>query len=225
MPKASYKHPAVFVGCPYTPKTRFKALKKALERVPIEFHFAESSIRTQHVLDRIRRGIVRTDYSLFDITGWNANVTLEVGLAEGLGDSYYILFRPGQGAKSEPPADLKGVQRFQYKKLDGFSEDCLIYQLNHHLVRKLTHPRYIYDQLSGANREKEFIVAMRILAHFKTQKVLRRKDLKDLAAGSWLRNDTVEELLRLLRARGLLKGRLDGQKWKAGRSLYKGISF
>lgn len=225
MSKASYKHPAVFFGCPYYPKKWFKALKKALDGVPLEFHFADSSIRTQHVLDRIRRGIVRTDYSLFDITGWNANVTLEVGLAEGLNENYYILFRPGRGAKSEPPADLKGVQRIQYKNIDGFSDDCLTYQLNHHLVRKLTHPRYIYDQLSGANREKEFIVAMRIIAHFKTQKVLRRKDLKHLAAGSWLRDETVEELLQLLRSRGLLKGRLDGQRWTAGRNLYKNISF
>ena len=225
MARAPYKHPSVFVGCPYKPDTHYKALRKAFDHVPLEFHFADTSIRTQHVLDRIRRGIVRTDYSLFDITAWNANVTLEVGLAEGLNQDYYILFKPGRGAKSEPPADLKGVQRFQYKRLDGFSEDSLTYQINHHLVRKLTHPRFIYDQLSGANREKEFIVAMRILAHFKKQTLLRRRDLKSLAGGSYLRDDAIDELIEMLRSRQLIKGRTDGQKWKAGRSLYKNVAF
>lgn len=225
MARAPYKHPSVFVGCPYKPEAHYRALKTAFDRIPLEFHFADTSIRTQHVLDRIRRGIVRTDYSLFDITGWNANVTLEVGLAEGLNLDYYILFKPGRGSKSEPPADLKGVQRFQYKRLDGFSDDSLTYQINHHLVRRLTHPRFIYDQLSGSNREKEFIVAMRILAHFKKQKYLRRRDLNSLAGGSYLRDTTVQELIDLLRSRQLLKGRADGQKWTAGRSLYKEVSF
>lgn len=225
MPKAPYKHPSVFVGCPYAPAAYYKALKRALDRVPLEFHYADTSIKTQHVLDRIRQGIIRTDYCLFDITGWNANVTLEVGLAEGLNKGYYILFRPGRASRKEPPADLRGVQRIQYKRLDGFSDECLTYQLNHHLVKKLTHPRFIYDQLSGANREKEFVVAMRMLAHFKKQKYLRRRDLGELAGGSWLRDDTLNELITLLRGRRLLRGRTDGQKWTAGRSLYKKVAF
>lgn len=118
MARAPYKHPSVFVGCPYTPAAQFDAFKRALDKVPPEFHYADSSIRSRHVLERIRRGIVRTDYSLFDITGWNANVTLEVGLGEGLNKGYYILFRPGRGSRAEPPADLKGLQRINYKTLE-----------------------------------------------------------------------------------------------------------
>ena len=225
MPKAPYKHPSVFIGCPYTPKARFKSFREALDRVPLEFHFADSSIRTRHVLDRIRSGIVRTDYSLFDITDWNANVTLEVGLAEGLNHPYYVLFRPGRAERIAPPANLQGIQRFQYTSADGFSEECLTYQLNQQLVRKLTHPRFIYDQLSGPNREKAFVVAMRMLAHFKRHQSLRRTDLKTLAAGSYLRGDAIQELVDLLRSRQLLRGRSDGQRWVAGRNIYKNVSF
>lgn len=119
MALAPFKHPSVFVGCPHTPKKAFEKPRACLERLPIEFVYADSSIRTQQVMERRRRKISRTDFSLFDITGWNANVTLEVGMAEGLNKDYYILFRPGKGSKSEPPADLKGLQRFQYMKLDG----------------------------------------------------------------------------------------------------------
>ena len=62
MALAPYKHPSVFVGCPYTPKRAFEKLREALDRLPIEFVYADSSIRTQQVMERIRRGITRTDY-------------------------------------------------------------------------------------------------------------------------------------------------------------------
>lgn len=221
MARAPYKHPSVFVGCPYTPDTFFKSLKAALDSIPIEFHFANSSITSQHVLDRIRSGIVKTDFSLFDITNWNANVTLEVGLAEGLNRDYYILFRPGKGAKAEPPADLKGLQRFQYKRHGGFANDTLSFQLNEYLVRKLTHPRFIYDRLSGPNRDKKFVVAMRMLAHFKHHQVLNRSDLTNLASGSYLRNGALQELIELLRDRQLISGRAEGNTWRLGRKIYK----
>lgn len=120
MSRAPYKHPSVFVGCQYTPVETYRAFRSALEGVPLEFHFADSVIRTRHVLDRIRSGIVRTDYSLFDITDWNPNVTLEVGLAEGLNKDYYILFRRGKAKKVNPPSDLHGLQRFQYAKFGWF---------------------------------------------------------------------------------------------------------
>jgi hypothetical protein len=157
--RAPYKHPSVFVGCPYTPDTYFKSLRAALDRIPIEFHFANSSITSKHVLDRIRSGIVKTDFSLFDITNWNANVTLEVGLAEGLNRDYYILFRPGKGAKAEPPADLKGLQRFQYKRHDGFANDTLSFQLIEKyiaLARELGHFPTVDELRLKARREPGF---------------------------------------------------------------------
>jgi hypothetical protein len=223
--KSPYKHPSVFVGCPYTPAQTYTDFKAALGLVPLEFHFADTSIRTRHVLDRIRTGIVRTDYSLFDITDWNANVTLEVGLTEGLNLDYYILFRRGSGAKASPPSDLEGVQRFQYKKFDGFSEHCLEYQLNHYLVKKLTHPRYIYDRLSGNRREKEFIVAMRMLAHFKHHTLLQRSDIEELAEGSYLRDSAIDGVIEILRTRRLISGRANGRQWRLARQIYKRISF
>jgi len=191
----------------------------------LEFHYADSAIKTAHVLERIRQGIVRCDYSLFDITDWNANVTLELGLAEGLNESYYILFRRGTGKKTHPPSDIQGLQRLQYKRLDGFTEDCLTYQLNHHLVRKLTHPRHVYDQLAGQSREKAFVLAMRVLAHFKGHNMIHRQDLTPLLRGSYLRKAAVTDVLTILRQRGLLRGKAGGDKWRVGRSLYKGVTF
>jgi len=225
MARAPYIHPSIFVGCPYTPELQFRAFKAALDHIPLEFHFANTAIKSRHVLDRIRSGIVRTDYSIFDITDWNANVALEIGLAEGLNRDYYIIFKPGQGARKEPPADLKGLQRFEYKALDGFTENHLTHILNAYLVKKLTHPRYIYDNLSGTTRDKEFNVAMRFLAHFKQHRVLNRRDIPNLAAGSYLRDNTLQSLIELLLSRELIKGRIDGMEWVLNRRIYKNMSF
>ena len=168
--------------------------------------------------------MTRADFSVFDITDWNPNVTLEVGLAEGLNERYYVLFKAGRGSKREPPADLRGLQRIQYKALSGPSSDSLEYQLDDVLVRSLTHPRYVYDHLSGNDRMKKFMLAMRILAHFRRFKVFRRADLADLKRGLYLRDSTVEDVMELLRHRGLLRGRADGNLWRPGKNLYKGIS-
>lgn len=225
MSRVPYKHPSVFVACQYSPAPMYKALKEALNGVPFEFHYADSAIKTAHVLHRIRSGIVKCDFGLFDITDWNANVTLELGLAEGLNKNYYILFKPGRGKKKEPPSDIKGLQRIEYTSLDGYKEDSLTYKLNHQLARNLTHPRYIYDQLSGPTRDKAFILAMRMLAHFKNHKTLQRKDITPMVRGSHLRESVVDEVLQVIHGRKMIVGRLDGIKWKSGRDLYKHVTF
>ncbi len=223
MAKAPYKHPTVFVGAPFSPAPQFAALKKALEKVPLEFIFADSSIKTEHLLQRVREGITRADYSLFDITGWNANVTLELGLAEGLNERYYVLYKSGKGTQAEPPADLRGIQRISYKVHAGMKQTSLEYQLDDVLVRTLTHPRYIYDHLYSEDRMKKFMFAMRVLAYFRHYKVLRKLDLTHLKSGSYLRAPAVREVMALLKSRALITGRLDGQQWRSGRNLYKGI--
>src|SRR5712664_3430397 len=101
--------------------------------------------------------------------------------------------------------------------------DSLEYQLDDVLVRRLTHPRYVYDHLYGDDRTKKFMFAMRVLAYFRHYKLLRRTDLSRLKSGSYLRAPAVREVMALLKTRGLIKGRLDGQQWRSGRNLYKGI--
>ncbi len=119
MPPEASTHPTVFVGCPFTPAKRFAEFRRALDLVPLQFVYASSRVRTKHILERIKGDIGAADFSLFDISGWNPNVALELGLADGLGKRYYILFRPGRRRQADAPADLKGLQRFQYTRLRG----------------------------------------------------------------------------------------------------------
>ena len=117
MPKAPYEHPSVFVAA-YTPKAALRRFPYCTSGIPLEFHFADSAIRTRHVLDRIRRGIIQTDYSLFDITDWNANVTLELGLAEGLNETTTFSF--AQAAGRRPASMSKGSRGFSIASLKVF---------------------------------------------------------------------------------------------------------
>ncbi len=57
--------------------------------------------------------IEEATFSIFDITGWNANVALELGIAVGLNEDYYILFNPERD-QTDVPSDLGGIDRLQY---------------------------------------------------------------------------------------------------------------
>ncbi|MEM7645182.1 MAG: hypothetical protein AAF366_22160 [Pseudomonadota bacterium] len=110
----------VFVAHPYKTipiddyRNAFAELKKDLGA--IKFVFADEEITNQHILDKIEKMIVDSDVSLFDVTTWNPNVALELGLAMGLKKDYYILFDPTK-EDSEVPSDIRGRERIQYESL------------------------------------------------------------------------------------------------------------
>lgn len=106
----------VFVACPYTlfPLDDYKAVYGALEKsYPVKFRFADEQITSQHILDKIEGYIRESNFSLFDVTGWNANVALELGIAVGAKAPYFILFND-KYSNSDVPSDVRGKDRIQY---------------------------------------------------------------------------------------------------------------
>ena len=106
----------IFVAYPYRfshadYRGAFKAVEEEFENV--RFVYADEQITNKHILDKIRLLMSAASLSLFDITTWNANVSLELGIAIGSGLDYYILFNPTIEAESVP-ADLGGIDRIQY---------------------------------------------------------------------------------------------------------------
>ena len=75
-----------------------------------------------HILQKIISYIKASDFSLFDISGWNPNVTLELGVALALSDKWYICFNPANTPVDEVPSDIKGIDRIQYKSFTELSE-------------------------------------------------------------------------------------------------------
>jgi hypothetical protein len=86
----------------------------------VKFEFADSRITNTHILDKITTMIQDADFSLFDISDWNPNVTLELGIAKGGDHPWYILIDPSKstGGIFEAPADLRGLDRVQYSTLE-----------------------------------------------------------------------------------------------------------
>lgn len=204
MARARYVHPKAFVACPYGGRFPFARFKRALNFLPLRFVYADTQIRTQQLLERIRGEIANCDFALFDVTGWNPNVTLELGLADGLNKPYYILYN--QRKKAEVPADIRGLQRFGYKNIDS-GENSLVIQLAEHLIKPLTHPRRVFDRLTPQKKSKKFAYAMGILALMRDHMNVRRRDLAQVPKYRLRKRDTDEAFnalvdAEIIRARG-----------------------
>jgi hypothetical protein len=203
MSRAPYKLPNVFVGCPYGGKFKFNAFKATLERLPFKFFYADTKIRTRQLLGILQGYISAADFCLFDVSTWNPNVALEVGLAEAAGAEYYILLH--RNLSSGVPADIQGIQRIEYSSYRDFDEQQgLLPLLVKYLVKDQTHPRNIWNELPAENRSRKYYLALRILAHFRDHSRLSVDDLRRISKGTYLRRGTQDEVLDLLATLGLV---------------------
>lgn len=107
----------VFVAYPYRlyPKADYQKVYKELEKqYEVTFIFADAQITNMHIMKKIETFIRGSDFSIFDISGWNPNVTLELGFAMAIGDQWYIAINPAKTTIKEVPSDLRGLDRIQY---------------------------------------------------------------------------------------------------------------
>jgi hypothetical protein len=200
--KAPYKLPSVFVGCPYGGKFPFKSFRTNLERVPFRLYYADTHLSTKHLLGILTSYIRAVDFCVFDISLWNPNVALEIGLAEGLGVEYYILLN--RKLSKGVPADVQGLQRIEYDDPSSLEDGGLVPGIVRYLVKDHTHPRNIYNALTGDNRNVKFYFALRILAHFRDNANLSHADTKRLARGTYLRADAQNAVLDAMVSLGLV---------------------
>lgn len=117
LPNPTRNQRQIFVDYPYTIYDKadyrrpFSDLAKAFK---VTFVYADEKITTLHILQKIADYIRSSRFGIYDISGWNANVTLELGLAYGLNEKAYIISNPKQHQAGEVPADLRGIDRIQY---------------------------------------------------------------------------------------------------------------
>lgn len=98
----------------------FTDVGKAFE---VEFVFADERITSLHILQKIASYIRESQFGIYDITEWNPNVTLELGLALGMGEKVFIALNPSQTQLDDVPSDLKGVDRLQYSSFAGLEDE------------------------------------------------------------------------------------------------------
>lgn len=202
MARAAYKLPSVFVGCPYGGKFPFQSFRSNLERIPFRLYYADTHMSTKHLLGILTTYIKAADFCIFDISLWNPNVALEIGLAEGLGVEYYILLN--RNLSKGVPADVQGLQRIEYDDPKSLEDDGLVPGIVRYLVKDLTHPRNIYNAPTGDNRNVKFFFALRVLAHLRDNKYLSHADVQKLARGTYLRTDARDSVLDAMATLGLI---------------------
>lgn len=111
----------VFVAYPYgiydkTDYRRpFKELAKAFN---VDFVFADQKITTLHILQKIADYIRSSRCGIYDVSAWNPNVALELGLAYGLSEKAYVIANPSKHSAGEVPSDLRGIDRVQYNSFN-----------------------------------------------------------------------------------------------------------
>lgn len=119
----------VFVAYSYRlyPKDDYRKVYKGLEEIyDVTFIFADEKITNMHIMKKIETFIRGSDFSIFDISGWNPNVTLELGFAMAVGDQWYIAIDPSKTEVNEVPSDLRGLDRIQYGSYTALSEKLSI---------------------------------------------------------------------------------------------------
>src|SRR5207249_4689680 len=119
--------PTVFVGHPFANRFATKKFRKLFKELPFKVIYGNTDIQTEHLLDIMKRYINDSDYSIFDLSDWNPNVALELGLPEGLRKKalkqYYILLNTRRS--NEVPSDIRGLQRLEYTRYDYKPEEGL----------------------------------------------------------------------------------------------------
>ena len=125
----------------------YSALEKAFD---VKFIFADEKITNMHILQKIISYIRGSDFSLFDISSWNPNVTLELGIALATSQDWYICFNPEKTDVKEVPSDIRGLDRIQYTSFSDL-EDRLSVLLDQRYPRG-TH-RSVDDYFESAKQQ------------------------------------------------------------------------
>jgi len=117
---AKSKQRQVFVAYSYKtyPKADYRRIFTDLQKAyAVTFIFADEKITNMSILQKIKSYISASDFSIFDVSGWNPNVTLELGFAMATNDDWYVAVNLKKTKIKEVPADLRGLDRMQYESL------------------------------------------------------------------------------------------------------------
>jgi hypothetical protein len=87
-----------------------KAIEKALGKFELTPYYADEEVRSQHVACKICEKIRCSKFGIFDISGRNPNVMLELGIAWGFGKKALII----KEKTAHTPSDLEGLDRLDY---------------------------------------------------------------------------------------------------------------
>ncbi len=209
MARVRTRMPKVFVGHPFSGRFPAKKFRKIFKELPFEVIYGNTDVQTKHLLKVMKSSINTADYSIFDLSNWNPNVALELGLAEGLksspGKNYYILLNTRRS--NEVPSDIRGLQRLEYTSYDYKVDAGLGDALVQNILTKEYWVKRIWKKIpdSDSKHEKKRLLALRVMAHFRDHDIVNYDNVKSLIRGTRLRKDDSDDVLNILEEFKLIK--------------------
>lgn len=183
----------IFVAYPYRRyppddyRRPFLEVGKALQ---VSFAFADEQFSSSYLLDKIKAMILSSEFGIYDVTGWNANVSLELGLALGLGETCFISFDPSVEGLDDVPSDIRGRDRIQYSSLTHYQAQ-IEHLVNEHLPVPVSAPPIQVDVLRA-----------RVLEVLRDDAGLK---IADIASALGINKDFAQLLIRPLVVEGKIR--------------------
>ncbi|MEJ2435011.1 MAG: hypothetical protein P8Y53_18315 [Pseudolabrys sp.] len=104
----------------YSPRLHHKAeyrqvFEDLAKAFTVEFVFAgDANLVTADMPHRIAASLRASHFGIFDVSGWDPNVTFEFGLALGLNERACVIAHADMTKDAHTPANLRGIGRVQY---------------------------------------------------------------------------------------------------------------
>lgn len=221
--KLRTRFPNVFVGHPLGGRFATKKFRRIFQELPFKVVYGNTDLQTKHLLSLMKSNIVKSDFSIFDLSDWNPNVALELGITEGLkrkpNKDYYILLNTRRSR--EVPADIRGLQRLEYTSYDFKRQSGLGDQLVKFILSKEYWVQKIWKTIPATGKgEKKRLLALRILAHMRDYEKLTQENAASLSYGTRLRRADRDVVIDELRKHHLLRQLRNSTAYKKGRQLF-----
>jgi len=215
--------PRVFVGHPFAGRFAVSKFRGIFKDLPFKVIYGNTDLQTRHLLNIMKANIGKSDFSIFDLSDWNPNVALELGLAEGLkrkaAKNYYIVLNTRRS--KEVPSDIRGIQRLEYTSYDFKAEAGLGDSLIQYILAKEYWVKRLWKAIPDAgNARKMRLMGLRILAHFREHDKLTSDNLKAVARGTHLRQADRDQVVTVLRNLKLLRKLKGAQAYACPRRLF-----
>lgn len=223
----AHKLPRVFVACPYDERRfRFSQFKRELGLLPWTCIYANTTLHTRHLLARIKDLINEADFSLFDLSTWNPNVSLELGLADGLDRKpYYIL--TNSNLSRDVPSDIKGLQRIEYNHLFRGNRS-LRHQLVEYFFKAKFHPtRILWNDLNENLEDpyQSYVFGLQVLAYLRDHTTISLDRCASIAKALALRKSAQMETCHEMWDEALLIELKDGRGYRLyNKDVYKRVT-
>jgi hypothetical protein len=223
MARVRTRLPKIFIGHPFQGRFPVKKFRLIFKELPFEVIYGNTNLQTEHLLDVMRDSIQKSDFCVFDLSDWNSNVALELGLAQGLrkkpGKPYYILLNTRRS--SDVPSDIRGIQRLEYTSYDYKANAGLGDQLINSILCKQYWIKKIWVAIPDAGKGPKLrLMAVRILAHLREHSRLNSDNINTISRGTRLRKTDKEEVIEVLRKLKLIRKIRNANSYILGRKIY-----